>query len=267
MSDTWRIGPLELESRVLLGTARYPTRAILFDALEASGTQLVTVALRRVRPTGDGEDLYRGLVERGYHLLPNTAGCFTVREAVTTAELAREALGTALVKLEVIADDVTLLPDPEATVRAADQLVQRGFVVLPYTNDDPVTARRLADVGCAAVMPLAAPIGTGLGIRNPHNLELIRALVDVPVIVDAGIGTASDAAIAMELGCDAVLLNTAVARADDPVEMARAMGLAVRAGRAAKRAGRAPRQLMAEASTSMSDVARFAAYESSKEMD
>ncbi|MEQ8276813.1 MAG: thiazole synthase [Deltaproteobacteria bacterium] len=267
MSDTWKVGSLELSSRVLLGTARYPSQAILFDALAASGTQLVTVALRRVRPTGGEGDLYRGLVERGYHLLPNTAGCFTVKEAVTTAELAREALGTNLVKLEVIADEETLLPDPEATVRAASDLVARGFEVLPYTNDDPVTARRLADVGCAAVMPLAAPIGTGLGIRNPHNLSLIRSLVDVPVIVDAGIGTASDAAIAMELGCDAVLLNTAVARSDDPVAMARAMGLAVQAGRLARRAGRAPRQHLAEASTSMSGVAAFRAYESSKEMD
>lgn len=251
MTDEWKLGPHTLESRVLLGTARYPSTALLLEALEASGTQLVTVALRRVRPDAEGENIYDLLVERGYHLLPNTAGCFTVAEAVTTAELAREALGTSLVKLEVIADEDTLLPDPEATVAAATQLVRAGFSVLPYTNDDPVTARRLADVGCSAVMPLAAPIGTGLGIRNPHNLELIRRLVDIPVIVDAGIGTASDAAIAMELGCDGVLLNTAVARATDPVRMARAMGLAVRAGREAFLAGRVPEQRLAEASTSM----------------
>lgn len=249
MDDRWQIGSTELESRLILGTARYPSTQVLLDALEVSGTNLVTVALRRVRPDAEAENIYGMLVERGYHLLPNTAGCLTADEAITTAELAREALGTSLVKLEVIADEETLLPDPEQTVVAATKLVRAGFEVLPYTNDDPVTARRLEDAGCKAVMPLAAPIGTGLGIRNPHNLELIRQLVKIPIIVDAGIGTASDAAIAMELGCDGVLLNTAVSTAHDPVRMAKAMGMAVRAGRDAFLAGRMPKRRLAEAST------------------
>ena len=247
--DTWRIGPLELTSRVLLGTARYPTRDILLRALQASGAELITVSLRRVRPGTPGDDLYAALVDAGYHLLPNTAGCFTADDAVRTAHLAREALDTPLIKVEVTADHETLLPDGEQLLDACERLVRDGFVVLPYTNDDPVLARKLEQVGCAAVMPLAAPIGTGLGIRNPHNLELIRRSVRAPLIVDAGLGTASDVALAFELGMDGVLLNTAVARADDPVRMARAIGLAAAAGRDAFLAGRVPMKRYAEASS------------------
>ena len=250
ISDTWTIGPLTMTSRVLLGSSRYPSMQVMLDSLEASGTELVTVALRRVRAGDDGgENLYALLKERGLHVLPNTAGCYTAKEAVLTAELGREALETDLVKLEVIADDETLLPDPEEMLAAARELVKRGFVVLPYTNDDPVTAQKLEDIGCAAVMPLAAPIGTGLGIRNPHNLELIVGRAHVPVIVDAGVGTASDAALAFELGCDGILLNTAVSRAQDPVRMARAMKHAAQAGRDAYLAGRMPKRFLAEASS------------------
>jgi thiazole synthase len=250
------IGDFDLGSRVVLGTSRYPSTRVLLDALDASGTEMATVALRRVAG-GAPENLYDLLKTRGIRLLPNTAGCFTCDEAIRTAELGREAFETSLLKLEVIADDETLLPDAEETRRAAIALVKRGFTVLPYTNDDPVAASRLEDAGCAAVMPLAAPIGTGLGIRNPHNIELIKSRVRIPVIIDAGIGTASDAAIAMELGCDGVLLNTAVARARDPVRMARAMALAVRAGREAFLAGRMPMKKLAEASTPFEGKARF----------
>jgi thiazole synthase len=250
--DTWKLGPLTLTSRLLLGTARYPSLQVLAEALQAAGTELVTVGLRRVGIATNGDDnLYEVLREGGYHLLPNTAGCYTAKEAVLTAELGREALETDLVKLEVIADDETLLPDGEQLLVAARDLVGRGFVVLPYTNDDPVLARKLEEIGCAAVMPLAAPIGSGLGVRNPHNLQLIKERASVPVIVDAGLGTASDVAIAFELGCDGVLLNTAVARAQDPVRMARAMRAAAVAGREAYLAGRMPRRFYAEASTPM----------------
>jgi thiazole synthase len=250
--DTWNIGVLELGSRILLGTARYPSTQVLLDALEVSGTELVTVALRRVNPAANGgENLYALLRERGYHLLPNTAGCFTAKEAVLTAELGREALGTSLIKLEVIADEETLLPESEELLKAASTLVGSGFTVLPYTNDDPILARKLEDVGCAAVMPLAAPIGSGLGVRNPHNLQLIKDRANVPVIVDAGVGTASDVAVVFELGCDGVLLNSAVARAQDPVRMARAMGAAAAAGRDAFLAGRMPRKFYAESSTAL----------------
>lgn len=247
--ESWRLAEMELTSRLLLGTARYASRKLLLEALSASGTELVTVAVRRVGLDSGGENLYEVLRERGFHLLPNTAGCFTARDAVLTAELAREALGTRRIKLEVIADDETLLPDVEGLLAAARTLVERGFTVLPYTNDDPVTAAKLEDLGCAAVMPLGAPIGSGLGIRNPHNIELIKQRARVPVIVDAGVGTASDVAVAFELGCDAVLLNTAVARARDPVLMARAMRDAAGAGRAAYCAGRIPRKFYAEASS------------------
>lgn len=248
--DTWQLAGREMRSRLLLGSARYPSTQTLLDALAASGTELVTVALRRVDPKADdGENLYQLLREHGYALLPNTAGCHSAREAVLTAELGREALGTSLVKLEVIADDDTLLPDVEELLAAARELVSRGFDVLPYTTDDPIVARKLADIGCAAVMPLGSPIGSGLGIINPHNLELIREQVDVPVILDAGVGTASDVAIALELGCDAVLLNTAVARARNPVLMASAMRAAAIAGRQARLAGRMPRRSRAEASS------------------
>jgi thiazole synthase len=247
--DRWELGGRVFCSRLILGTARYPSHQVLLDALEAAGVEMVTVALRRVRPTAEGEDLYRLLRGRGFEVLPNTAGCFTAREAVLVAELAREALGTNWIKLEVIADEDTLLPEPVELVQAASQLVARGFVVLPYTNDDPVLAKRLEEVGCAAVMPLGAPIGSGLGIRNPHNIRLIVARAKVPVIVDAGVGTASDVAVAMELGCDAVLLNTAVARAHDPVAMARAMRHAAIAGRVAYLAGRVPKRFWAEPSS------------------
>jgi thiazole synthase len=247
--DRFELAGLSLGSRLLLGSARYPGRQVMLDALEASGTELVTVALRRVAVGSEPENLYTVLRERGLKLLPNTAGCYTARDAVLTAELAREALGTDLIKLEVIADEDTLLPDVEGLLAAARTLVDKGFKVLPYTNDDPVIARRLEDLGCAAVMPLGAPIGSGLGIRNPHNIELIRSRATVPVVVDAGVGTASDVTVAFELGCDGVLLNTAVARAREPVRMARAMRHAAEAGRAAYRAGRMPRRFYAEASS------------------
>ena len=253
-ADHWTLAGEELSSRVLLGTARYPSRQVLLDALEASGTGLVTVALRRVGVEGGGESLYDALTRRGYKLLPNTAGCFTASDAVLTAELAREALGVDLIKLEVIADEETLLPDTHELLEGARELIRRGFRVLPYTNDDPVLAKKLEDAGCSAVMPLGAPIGSGLGIRNPHNIELIVERAGVPVIVDAGVGTASDVAIAFELGVDGVLLNTAVARARDPVRMARAVNAAARAGRDAFLAGRMPRKFFAEASSPSSGM-------------
>ena len=250
-ADRWALGPLTLHSRLLLGSSRYPSMQAMLDALEASGTEVVTVALRRVSAGDDGgENLYSLLRQRRLNILPNTAGCYTAKEAVLTAELGREALETDLLKLEVIADDETLLPDPEEMLAAARDLVKRGFFVLPYTNDDPVTAQKLEDIGCVAIMPLAAPIGTGLGIRNPHNLELIKSRARVPVIVDAGVGTASDAALAFELGCDGLLLNSAVSRAQDPVRMARAMKAAAEAGRDAYLAGRMPKRFLAEASSS-----------------
>ena len=249
MTDTLKLGTLELTSRVLMGTSRFPSTQVLLDALAASGTQLVTVALRRVRVGEGGDNLYGLLAERGHHLLPNTAGCFTAEEAVRTAMMARDALETNLIKLEVIADEETLLPEPQELLRAAERLVKAGFVVLPYTNDDPVTARKLEELGCAAVMPLAAPIGSGLGLRNPHNLELIKARAKIPVIVDAGIGTASDVTKVFELGLDAVLMNSAVSRSRDPVGMARAVRAAAIAGREAFLAGRMPMKTLAEAST------------------
>jgi thiazole synthase len=245
----WELAGRPLQSRLLLGTARYPSRQVLLEALAAAGSEIVTVAVRRVGLAGEGDSLYRCLTDAGYVLLPNTAGCYTVRDAVLTARLAREALDTTWIKLEVIADDETLLPDAEALLEAARTLVGEGFVVLPYTSDDPVTAAKLEDLGCAAVMPLGAPIGSGLGIRNPHNIELIRRRARVPVIVDAGVGTASDVAVAFELGCDAVLLNSAVARAREPVRMAQAMRHAALAGREAFLAGRMPQKRLGEAST------------------
>jgi len=235
-------------SRLLLGTGGVASLEALQRAIVASGTELVTVALRRFEASTSGS-LLEVLERCGVRLLPNTAGCMTAREAVLTARLAREAFGTDWVKLEVIGDEDTLLPDPIELVDAAEQLVADGFSVLAYTNDDPVTARRLADLGCAAVMPLGSPIGSGLGIRNPHNIALIREQVQVPVILDAGIGTASDAAMAMELGCDAVLLASAVTRARDPERMAMAMRHAVEGGRLALGAGRIPRRWHAQAST------------------
>jgi thiazole synthase len=237
-----------LASRLVLGTGGATSHASLEAAVRASGTGIVTVAMRRVPQAGAG-GLLDVLDRCEVALLPNTAGRHTAREALLTARLAREALGTSWVKLEVVADDRTLLPDVVELVDAAEQLVRDGFVVLPYTTDDPVVARRLVDVGCAAVMPLGSPIGSGLGIRNPHAIELVRDAVDVPVILDAGIGTASDAALAMELGCDAVLLASAVTRAEDPAAMAGAMRHAVIAGHLAYRAGRIPVRRLALASS------------------
>jgi thiazole synthase len=237
-----------LRSRLLLGTGGMTSLAALRGALEAAGSEIATVAVRRIDPGAAGSIL-DVLGDLGVRVLPNTAGCFTATEAVLTAKLAREAFATNWIKLEVIGDDRTLLPDPAELLSAAETLVEEGFVVLPYASDDPVLARRLEQVGCAAVMPLGAPIGSGLGIRNPHNIALIREAIGVPLILDAGIGTASDAALAMELGCDAVLVATAVNRAHDPVAMARAMRLAVAAGHGARGAGRIPRRLHAQASS------------------
>jgi thiazole synthase len=235
-------------SRLIMGTGGAPSLDVLKRALVASGTELTTVAMRRVDPAAAGSVL-DVLAAAGIDVLPNTAGCFTAAEAVRVARLAREALGTSWVKLEVIADEVTLLPDGVELLAAAEELVGDGFTVLPYTTDDPVLARRLEQAGCAAVMPLGSPIGSGLGIRNQHNIELIVEAAGVPVILDAGIGTASDAAIAMELGCDAVLLATSVTRARDAELMASAMRSAVQAGRMAFLAGRVPRRRYALASS------------------
>ncbi len=240
-------------SRLLLGTGGFTSLELLSEAIAASGSELVTVALRRLDPAtalAGGGSLIDVLSDAGVELLPNTAGCRTARDAVITARLAREAFATSWIKLEVIGDEDTLLPDAPELLRAAEDLVDEGFVVLPYTTDDPVLARRLVDVGCVAVMPLGSPIGSGMGIRNPYNISLIREAVDVPVVLDAGIGTASDAALAMELGCDAVMAASAIARAEDPVRMARAMRSAVEAGRLAHSAGRIPRRRYATASTS-----------------
>src|SRR5690242_8520392 len=231
-----------------MGTGGATNLSVREEALIASGTELTTVAMRRVDAEG-GTGLLDLLNRLGITPLPNTAGCRSAAEAVLTAQLAREALNTNWVKLEVIADERTLLPDAVELVRAAEQLVDDGFVVLPYTNDDPVLARRLEDAGCSAVMPLGSPIGSGMGINNAYNVRLIVEQSRVPVILDAGIGTASDAALAMEIGCDGILLASAISRAEDPVRMARAMRLAVEAGRDARAAGRIPRRLFAEAST------------------
>jgi thiazole synthase len=235
-------------SALMAGTAGYPNRQVMLDALTASGAEIVTVSIRRVDLTSPRESLVEMLGGK-YRLLPNTAGCATARDAILTAGLAREALGTNWVKLEVVGDRETLYPDVEQLLSAAATLTGQGFAVLAYTNDDPITAEKLADLGCAAVMPLGAPIGSGLGILNPFNIETICRRLSAPVILDAGIGTASDAARAMELGCSGVLLNTAIAKADDPVAMARAMRLGVEAGRAARFAGRIPKRLYAEASS------------------
>lgn len=242
------VAGVPLRSRLLLGSGGFRSPAVLHDAIRAAGVDVVTVALRRVEHTAGG--LYEAIEAAGARVLPNTAGCFTAAEAVATARLAREAFDTDWVKLEVIGDRRTLLPDAVELLAAADTLVGDGFVVLPYTTDDPVLARRLEGVGCAAVMPLGSPIGSGMGIRNPHAISLIRDAVEVPVVLDAGIGTASDAALAMEIGCDAVLAATCVSRAKDPVGMAGALADAVRAGLGARRAGRPPVRDHATASTS-----------------
>jgi thiazole synthase len=242
------IAGVTFASRLLLGTGGFTSLDVLAAAIEDSGTELVTVALRRVSPDAHGS-IMDVLEEHGVRLLPNTAGCFTARDAVTTARLAREAFNTDWVKLEVIGDDRTLLPDGPQLLEAAEELVADGFVVLPYTNDDPVLARRLEEIGCAAIMPLGSPIGSGMGIRNPYNLSIMREQTELPLILDAGVGTASDAALAMELGCDAILCASAISRAEDPEAMATAIRKAVEAGVEARAAGRIPRRLYAEAST------------------
>ncbi len=248
MDDALDIAGRTFASRLILGTGGAPSLEVLEEAIVASGTEMVTVALRRIDPEARGSVL--DVVARtGCDVLPNTAGCFTARDAVLTARMAREAFGTDWVKLEVIGDDRTLFPDAVELLDAAEQLVDDGFTVLPYTNDDPILAGRLEDIGCAAVMPLGSPIGSGSGIRNPYNLRIIIEEAGVPVILDAGIGTASDAAQAMELGCDGVLLASAVTRAREPADMALAMRKAVEAGWLAHHAGRIPRRLYAEASS------------------
>jgi thiazole synthase len=246
--ETWELGGREWSSRLIAGTGGFRSLEQMEEALAASGTEVVTVALRRIDPDAKGSVL--DVIERlGLFALPNTAGCFTARDAVRTARLAREAFLTDWIKLEVIGDDRTLYPDAVELLSAAETLVGEGFTVLPYTNDDPVLARRLEEAGCAAVMPLGSPIGSGAGIRNPYNLAIITEHAGVPVVLDAGIGTASDAALAMELGCDAVLAASSIFGAEDPVAMASALRGAVEAGYAARRAGRIPRRTHAEAST------------------
>jgi thiazole synthase len=271
-AEPLRIAGRELRSRLLLGTGGFPSLELLSESIGASGSELVTVALRRIelpapggaanggpgaRRAGSRGALVDVLDAAGVEVLPNTAGCYTARDAVITAKLAREAFQTDWIKLEVIGDEDTLLPDAPELLKAAEQLVDDGFVVLPYTTDDPVLARRLVDVGCAAVMPLGAPIGSGMGIRNPYNISLIREAVEVPVVLDAGIGTASDAALAMELGCDAVMVASAVSRAQDPVAMAAAMRAAVEAGLLARGAGRIPQKTYATPSTPVAGTPEF----------
>lgn len=239
----------QFRSRLLVGTGKYPDNQTMVKALEASGAEIVTVAVRRVNLDRSKESLLDYIDPQKYTLLPNTAGCYTADEAIRTARLAREVGLSNLIKLEVIGDPQTLFPDNEGLLEATRVLVKEGFIVLPYTNDDPVVAKKLEDAGAAAVMPLGAPIGSGLGIRNPYNIRIILEFAKVPVIVDAGVGTASDAAIAMELGCDGVLMNTGIAGAKDPVKMASAMRHAVEAGRLAYEAGRIPKKLYASASS------------------
>ena len=248
MTDSLTIAGREFQSRLILGTGGFTNHEILATALKASGTQMCTVALRRLDPAARGSIL-DVLDAAGVEILPNTAGCYTARDAIMTAQLAREAFSTDWIKLEVIGDDRTLLPDAVELAAAAEALVDDGFVVLPYTTDDPVLARRLEDVGCAAVMPLGSPIGSGMGIRNPYNISIMVERAGVPVILDAGVGTASDAALAIELGCAAVRCASAISRAHDPGSMARAIRLAVEAGWLARGAGRIPRRRYAVAST------------------
>ena len=256
MGDSWTVAERSFTSRLITGTGGAPNLAVLQRALAASQCELVTVALRRVSPEATGSVL--DVIDRlGLDVLPNTAGCHTAADAVLTAKMAREAFETDWVKLEVIADDITLLPEGIELVEAAETLVDDGFAVMAYTNDDPILARRLEGLGCASVMPLGAPIGSGLGIRNPHNIEMIVEQSSVPVVLDAGIGTASDAALAMELGCDAVMVASAITRSRDPEQMATAIRLAVEGGRQARLAGRIPKRFGAEASTSGQGRAEF----------
>ena len=242
------LGGHTLHSRLIMGSGGFSSLELLAAAIDASGTELVTVALRRINPATHGS-LLDVLANAGVSVLPNTAGCYTARDAITTAKLAREALETDLIKLEVIGDERTLLPDAPEVLTAAEQLIADGFTVLPYTTDDPVLARRLEDLGCAAVMPLGSPIGSGMGIRNPYNIALICERATIPVVLDAGIGTASDATLAMELGCDAVMAASAISGAQDPIAMAAALAAAVHAGRLARLAGRIPRRLHATPSS------------------
>src|SRR5215467_1807322 len=248
MNDPLLIAGTPLRSRLILGSARFPNQQVMLDALEASGAEMVAASIRRISLEGYSGSLIDLLGDK-YRILPNTAGCATVRDAVLTAELGREALETNWVKLELIGDRETLYPDVEQLVQAADELVRKGFIVLPYCNEDPVACQKLADVGCAAVMPLGSLIGSGMGIANPAAIELICSRSAVPVVLDAGIGTASDAALAMELGCDAVLANTAIAKSHDPLRMAAAMRAGVEGGRLARLAGRIPRRRFAEPSS------------------
>jgi len=254
MADTWTLGKHTFTSRLLVGTGKYPDFPTMQKALAASGAEMVTVAVRRLDLSKKGSESLLEWIPKSMKLLPNTAACFSADEAIRTARLGRELDMGDLVKLEVIGDPRTLFPDVEGLIEASRVLVKEGFVVLPYTNDDPVTAKKLEDVGCAAVMPLGAPIGSGLGIRNPYNLRIVMETVKVPVLVDAGVGTASDAAVAMELGAVAVLMNTAIAEARQPVLMAEAMRDAVAAGRKAFLAGRIPMKLHASASSPMSGL-------------
>jgi thiazole synthase len=258
MPDSYTLGARNFGSRLIIGSGKYASFEQNLACAEESGTEMVTVALRRTQfdaPKGQG--LLDFISPDRFTILPNTAGCYTVEDAVSTARMGRELLDTDLVKLEVIGDERTLFPDVAATLEAARILVDEGFTVLPYVSDDPVACQRLEALGCAAVMPLAAPIGSGLGIRNPANIRIILETVEVPVIVDAGVGTASDAAVAMELGCTAVLMNTGIAAAKDPLRMARAMRLAVEAGRLAHESGRMPRRLYASASSPVDGLASF----------
>jgi thiazole synthase len=253
--DPLKIGPYEIGSRLIVGTGKYSSPEVMQACHAASGAEMVTVAIRRINlDDRSGKTLLDYIDRAKYRILPNTAGCYTAKEAVLTAQLARELLDTDLIKLEVIGDPQTLYPDTRETIAAASQLVKEGFTVLPYIADDPVACKQLEEEGCAAVMPLAAPIGSGLGVCNPYSIRIIKERANVPVIVDAGVGTASDAAVAMEIGADAVLMNTGIAAAADPAAMARAMKLAVEAGRLAYLSGRMPKRLYANASSPMQDL-------------
>lgn len=246
------IGNKTFCSRVLVGTARYPDQETLIASIESSGAEIVTVSLRRISTIqSEMEGALNHFKEKKLHILPNTAGCYTAKEAILTARLAREALKTDWIKLEVIGNDQTLYPDVVELLKAAEELIKDGFIVFPYCNDDLITCQKLADMGCAAIMPLGSPIGSGMGILNPYNLKIIREQISIPIILDAGIGTASDVAKAMELGCDGVLINTAIAQAQRPIAMAKAMKFACQAGRLAYLAGRIPTKLYATASSTV----------------